>query len=125
MNHTAHRRTAFVICNLADLIRVCALLALVVLVAACPRSRATKMTRWRSSGTPARPAMSRFWSFRSVMRPSLTPELNGVVMPCTTAAWYSRRALARLASAGRREVASWSSQSGSGLASRLSSMAAN
>ncbi|MFB7336065.1 transposase [Streptomyces adustus] len=27
--------------------------------------------------------MIRFWSFRSVMRPSLTPELNRVVMPCT------------------------------------------
>jgi hypothetical protein len=26
------------------------------------------MTRWRRSGTPARPAMILFWSFRSVMR---------------------------------------------------------
>ncbi|MGC4986008.1 ElyC/SanA/YdcF family protein [Streptomyces sp. DT193] len=48
-----------------------------------------RMTRWRSSGTLARPAMIRFWSFRSVMRPSLTPELNGVVMPWTTADWWA------------------------------------
>lgn len=63
-----------------------------------------KMTRWRRSGTPARPAVILFWSFRSVIRPSLTPELNGVVMPCTTAAWSSRMALARLAKAGRFEA---------------------
>jgi hypothetical protein len=25
------------------------------------------MTRWRSSGTPARPAMIRFWSFISAL----------------------------------------------------------
>lgn len=69
------------------------------------------MTRWRSNGTPARPAMIRFWSLRSVMRPSLTPELNGVVMPCMTAGRFLRMASARLARAGRREVASCSSQS--------------
>ncbi len=53
-----------------------------------------RTTRWRSSGAPARPAMIRFWSLRSVMRPSFTPELNRVVMPCTTAGWSSRMALA-------------------------------
>jgi len=39
------------------------------------RRWAIRMTRWRRSGTPVRPAIRRFWSLTSVMRPSLTPEL--------------------------------------------------
>ncbi len=41
----------------------------------CRRRWAIRTTRWRRSGTPARPAISRFCSLTSVMRPSLTPEL--------------------------------------------------
>ena len=39
------------------------------------RRWAIRMTRWRRRETPARPAMRRFCSLTSVMRPSLTPEL--------------------------------------------------
>lgn len=56
------------------------------------------MTRWRRSGTPARPAIRRFWSLTSVMRPSLAPELWVVVIPWTTACRSSRQAPAAPAS---------------------------